>query len=270
MVMEIVFLFGFLAFCINLNTHKMKNLLIIFTISVFTISCNHPTDDASQVKTDSLQIKQNLGPFSPNELKLISSFDSIQTAPYSLYDLRDSTDEKLQTVLTDSSCCQYIRLNVNQAIDSIHSIKLSNNYYHNCGDCGCILKRHFCSILLNSKGQILFNGALIKTSDLRDSSFSYYSNIGTSISYPENMRKHQFYIQWDYAVKKEVFDQFIIQIIEAYLDIVKLKSQEIYQTNIEDLSHKQLLKLAKKNPFNIKIARTIIVTDEDIDDLEID
>ena len=179
MVRKIVFLFGFLAFCINLNIPKMKNLLLLFIISIFTISCNRPIENTQQAETDSLQIKQNLGPYSSNELKLLSSFDSIQSVSYSLYDLGDSADVKLQTILSDSNCCHTIRFNTNQAIDSIHSIKLSINYYHyyNCEDCGCNLRRHFCSIILNSKGQILFNGALIQTDDLRDSSFSYYSNI---------------------------------------------------------------------------------------------
>jgi len=248
----------------------MKNLLLFFILSVFTISCNHPIENTQQAKTDSLQIKQNLDPYSSNELKLLSSFDSIQSVPYSLYDLGDSADMKLQTILTDSNCCHTIRFNTNQAIDSIHSINFSINYYHNCGDCGCNLRRHYSSIILNSKGQILFDRVLIKTADLRDSSFSYYSNIGTSLSYPESIRKHQFSIQWDYEVKKEVFDQFIVQIIEAYLDFVKLKSQEIYQTNIEGLNHKQLLELAKENPFNIELTRIEIVTKEDLKYLEID
>jgi len=248
----------------------MKNVLILFIISIIAISCNRSIENTNQAKTDSLQINQNNGPFSPNELKLLSSFDSIQTIPYSLYDLRDSLSKKMKTILTDSSCCRYVRFNVNQAIDSVHSIKLSINYYHNCGDCGCILRRHYCSILLNAKGQTLFNGVLIKTSSLRDSCFSYYSNIGTSIKYPESMKDHHFSIIGDYEVKKEVFDQFINQIIDAYLDFVKLKSQEIYQTNIEDLSQKQLLELAEENPFNLEILHLEIVSEEDLKDLELD
>ena len=62
----------------------------------------------------------------------------------------------------------------------------------------------------------------------------------------------------------------MVQIIEAYLDFVKLKSQEIYQTNIESLNHKQLLGLAKENPFNIEIVRIEIVPKRDLKDLEID
>ncbi len=246
----------------------MKNIFLLFIISAFTISCNHSIENTSQERTDSLQIKQDNDPYSPNELKLLNSFDSIQTIPYSLYDLRDSIDEKLHTILSDSNCCNKIRFNVNQAIDSVQSIKLSVNYYYNCGNCGCILGRHFYSILLISKDQTLFKGTLIKTSNLRDSCFSYYSNIGTSFSYPESLKKHQFNIHWDYRVKKDVFNQFIIQIIEAYLDFVKLKSQEIYQTNIEDLNHKQLSKIAKQNPFNIeinKISPPIIPKDLEID-----
>jgi len=192
--------------------------------------------------------------FCENELNLLNSFDTIPTLIGDFQFIKDSLEKNLTLLFKDNNCCKYLRFNIIHFVDSTESLKLSLKYFYQCDDCPLYIReRNDCMILQNSFGQISFEGRIINIDSLDNEVINYYSKVGKEDFLPDTYEKLNIAIQWDLDVSKDNFSKFINQIILGYLSFANEFSKTIYNKEICQLNHKDLLKLSKLIPLNIEL-----------------
>ncbi|MEN8121745.1 MAG: hypothetical protein ABFS35_15445 [Bacteroidota bacterium] len=239
---------------------KQSFILLLF-FAGFISCCKH--DKKSENKL----------PYCENERLLLSSFDTIKSLDYKLFEIQDSLKEKLKVSYNEDICCKDLRFNVLFEIDSVQQIPVSLNCYYWCDDCPVFIReRNDCLILINFRGEVAFEGELSSLDSLSEDLFKYYSELESAEYFPYSYTNLQIVIQWDFQVKREKFRKFIKEIIDGYLQFANKLSVNTYSIEICKLNKTQLLELSRTIPFNLKIGILEIVEIEDVleDELEID
>ncbi len=121
-----------------------------------------------------------------------------------------------------------------------------------CENCPVPMRsRHYCSILINSKNQILFEGQHVDIDSLQSEIIGYLSKVGSAPIGPRAIDKVNFRIGWAEGVNKEVVYLMLKRIYQAHLHFVE---GEIEKTgsNFCSLSKMELSALKEKYPLKIE------------------
>lgn len=239
----------------------MRNSLLIILLAISVFAC---------VEADKIP-ETKPSRFCSNELDLLSSFDTLKTIDYSIWDLSNNWYAILDSSYERDICCEYLHFNTYFQTDSNETIKLSMNSYYDCENCPTyLITRNVCVILLNSAGKVLFEGHSADFDSVSDLVFTYYLNVGISPYYPETYNKVELIVLRDSDVSKNNFRVFYNNIIDGYLKFAKHYSIDKYGKKLCELNKAELIKLAKSLPFNLVLEKlyTIPIDDKHLEAIE--
>lgn len=236
--------------------HMKKTIYTYFFPIFLFVSCNYNTKE----------VEKNKNMYCENEVKLLNKFDSLPNINSKLYYILDSLDYKLSVIYDRNNCGKYLPFSIAFSFDSANTEKIALKYFYDCGRLGPTIMylRNTCTILLNTKGQVLFEGRIIRLDSLERKLTSFYKEFEKDKGYyPESIAKSNIMIHWNRGVSESDFHSFISQVINAYIGFAREYSKTKYGKNICELSKDEIYDLSLKVPFNIEITKMEIIDIEE-------
>ncbi len=122
-----------------------------------------------------------------------------------------------------------------------------------CESCPVPMRlRHYCSILINSKNQILFEGQHVDMDSLQSEIIGYLSKVGNDPIAPRTIDKVNFRISWAEGVNEELVHLILKRIYQSHLAFIE---GEVEKTGSDfcSLSKRELSALKEKYPLRIEL-----------------
>lgn len=122
-----------------------------------------------------------------------------------------------------------------------------------CENCPVPMRlRHYCSILINSNNQILFDGQHVDIDSLQPAIIGYLSKVGNDTIAPNAFDKVNFRISWAEGVNEEMVQLMLKGIYQSHLAFVEGVVEKT-GSNFCSLSNSELSALKEKYPLKIEL-----------------
>ncbi len=221
---------------------KLK-LIYILTLIVLVLSCT--------LKKKDNFIEPPL--FCKNELKLLNPCDTIPETNYSLFHVRDSIWNILDSIYGEINCGRS-RIMVNLKIDSLHEIPLTMYIatFVNCNPPSDFDPPpfnpfvHWFHAYLNSNDTLYLRGDISSIDSIRNKIIERYNEIP-----PEKYSRVNIALYWDSHTNRKNFNKVIYECIKGYLEFVDSQSVTLFNKHICELDENELKIISNKIPFQL-------------------